>query len=175
MRLQEAGAFINVGQRYGQPCADGPCQDPNRTHTHTNNKKVTTSGLAGHDAPCFSASIYADGSHAVEADHLPELQFPKQSFDKPVQFAIFMYGIMREQPQPQQQPDNPLVPLRDLPTDITFPGLSPQHQVPLEVRRLVSPESWASEFTRAHSDGGILWKCTTFCEHVHPTHEVCNL
>lgn len=81
---------------------------------------------------------YVDGTHAVEVDHLRELQFPKQRFDKPVQIAIFMYGVMRQPPQPQQQPDNPLVPLRDLPTDITFPGLSPQHQVPLETRRLVA-------------------------------------
>ena len=81
---------------------------------------------------------YTDGTRALEVDHLPELQFPKQRFDKPVQFAIFMYGTMHEHREPRVEADDPLIPIRDLPTDITFPGLTQQHQIPPETRRLVA-------------------------------------
>ena len=81
---------------------------------------------------------YTDGSRALELEHLPDLQFPKQRFVKPVQFAIFMYGTMREVQQPAEYSNDPLIPLRDLPTDITFPGLTQQHQVDQDTRRLVA-------------------------------------
>ena len=80
---------------------------------------------------------YTDGSIKIELDHLPDLQFPKQRFEKPVQFGIFMYGTMREVQQPTTSTD-PLIPIRDLPTDITFPGLPQQQQIPQEVRKLVA-------------------------------------
>lgn len=81
---------------------------------------------------------FTDGARALELEHLPALQFPKQRFEKPVQFAIFMYGTMREVQQPAGYSEDPLIPLRDLPTDITFPGLTQQHQVDQETRRLVA-------------------------------------
>jgi len=80
----------------------------------------------------------SDGTRALEVDHLPDLQFPKQRFDKLVQHAVIMYGTMRNVDEPKTEVDNPLLPLRDLPTDITLPGLAEHHQVPADVRRLVA-------------------------------------
>ena len=83
---------------------------------------------------------FTDGTRSLELDHLPDLQYPRQRFDKPVQFAVFMYGVMREVPNslPEQPTEDPLIPLRDLPTDVTFPGLQPHHQVNLDTKRLVA-------------------------------------
>ena len=83
---------------------------------------------------------FTDGTRSLELDHLPDLQYPRQRFDKAVQFAVFMYGVMREVPnsQPEQPTEDPLIPLRDLPTDVTFPGLQPHHQVNLDTKRLVA-------------------------------------
>ena len=66
---------------------------------------------------------YNDGTRNLEVEHLSEIQFPKQRFSKGVQIAIFAYGIMRNEPEPvRQNADSEVLPLADLPTDITFPG-----------------------------------------------------
>ena len=66
---------------------------------------------------------YSDGARNLELEHLSDIQFPKQRFSKGVQVAIFAYGIMRSEPEPARQGGDPeVMPLADLPTDITFPG-----------------------------------------------------
>ena len=82
---------------------------------------------------------FVDGTRTLELEHLSELQFPKQRFAKPVQVGIFMYGVMREVQHPSQQQEDsqpPSVPLRDLPTDVTFPGLP--EGIPVDTRRMVA-------------------------------------
>lgn len=68
---------------------------------------------------------HSDGTRHLELENLADIQFPKQRFAKAVQLALFMFGTMREasQPQPQQDDLPPHIPLANLPTDITFPGL----------------------------------------------------
>ena len=82
---------------------------------------------------------FADGTHSLELEHLSELQFPKQRFVKPVQVGIFTYGVMREVQGPSQQQDDARpssLPLRDLPTDVTFRGLP--EGISVDTRRMVA-------------------------------------
>ena len=82
---------------------------------------------------------FVDGTRTLELEHISELQFPKQRFTKPVQVGIFMYGVMREVQHPSQQQEDSQpssVPLRDLPTDVTFPGLP--EGIPVDTRRMVA-------------------------------------
>ena len=119
---------------------------------------------------------FADGTRTLELEHLSELQFPKQRFVKPVQLGIFIYGVMREvqgPPQLRDQESQPsTVPLRDLPTDVTFPGLP--EGIPVDTRRMVArlhlnlghPSS--SEMTRmiAHY-GGAPGHVLSCIQHLH--------
>ena len=81
--------------------------------------------------------LFNDDSRSVEMEDLTELRFPKQRFSKPVRLAIFAYGFRRGLPEPvspEQSKAPTMVP--NLPTDIDFPGLSPE--VPQEVRSSVA-------------------------------------
>ena len=81
--------------------------------------------------------LFNDDSRSVEMEDLTELRFPKQRFSKPVRLGIFAYGFRRGLPEPvssEQSRAPTMVP--NLPTDIDFPGLSPE--VPQEVRSSVA-------------------------------------
>ena len=80
--------------------------------------------------------LYADGSRSVEIEDLSEIQQPKQRFAKAVRYAIFAYGERRPEVQPSNLEGKPDSPMPDLPTDVTFPGLSAD--VPAEVRRTIA-------------------------------------
>ena len=119
---------------------------------------------------------FADGTRSLELEHLSELQFPKQRFVRPVQLGIFTYGVMREVQGPPQLRDEEsqpsTVPLRDLPTDVTFPGLP--EGIPVDTRRMVArlhlnlghPSS--AELTRmiAHY-GGAPGHVLSCIQHLH--------
>ncbi|CAK9092423.1 UbiA prenyltransferase domain-containing protein 1, partial [Durusdinium trenchii] len=82
---------------------------------------------------------YNDSSRSFECEDLASIQFPKQKFAKPVRLAIFCYGTVPNvdaPKQPDDDEDNPRLPLPELPTDITFPGLPAG--IPPESRRLVA-------------------------------------
>lgn len=83
---------------------------------------------------------YANGRRALEVDNILELQLPKQRFDTPVAVAIFMYGTLREEPptRPTATDEDAKLPLADLPTDITFPGLPSGHGINVDTRRTVA-------------------------------------
>ena len=67
--------------------------------------------------------LYADGNRAVEIEDLGEIQQPKQRFAKAVRYAVFAYGERRAEEQPTNCKVKPDMPLSDLPTDVSFPGL----------------------------------------------------
>ena len=83
---------------------------------------------------------YANGRRVLEVDNILELQLPKQRFDTPVAVAIFMYGTLREEPptRPTATDEDAKLPLADLPTDITFPGLPSGHGINVDTRRTVA-------------------------------------
>ena len=83
---------------------------------------------------------FNDGRRALELESLQDLQLPKQRFDKPVKTAIFMFGKMRDAPDPQPTADDtqPNLPIPNLPTDITFPNLPTGHGINLETRKTVA-------------------------------------
>ena len=80
--------------------------------------------------------LCADGSRSVEMEDLSEIQQPKQRFAKAVRYAVFAYGERRLEVQPSSSEGKPDSPMPDLPTDVTFPGLSAD--VPAEVRRTIA-------------------------------------
>ena len=117
---------------------------------------------------------FTDNTRKLELEHLSELQFPKQRFEKPVQVGILTYGVMREvQGPPQQQQGEPSsLPLRDLPTDVSFPGLP--EGIPVDTRRMVARlhlnlgHPSAQELTRmiAHY-GGAPGHVLSCIQHLH--------
>ena len=69
-----------------------------------------------------------DDTRAVEVEDLGELQYPRQRFDRPVRYAVFAYGHRRDLPEQAETSPSTATPtmVPNLPTDIDFPGLSPQ-------------------------------------------------
>ena len=85
-----------------------------------------------------AALQYNDGSRSIEVENLEDIQRPKQRFEKPVQYAVFMFGSIRQVSGPgaEQRDPGPDIPVPGLSTDITFPGIG--DKVPPEVRRSVA-------------------------------------
>ena len=79
--------------------------------------------------------LYNDGSKAVETEDLSLVRHPKQRFTKPVRCGILVYGHLIAD-ELQDRPLEPQAPVPGLPTDVSFPDLSPQ--VPVEVRRSIA-------------------------------------
>ena len=79
--------------------------------------------------------IYNDGSKAVETEDLSLVRHPKQRFTKPVRCGILVCGHLIAD-ELQERPLEPQAPVPGLPTDVSFPELSPQ--VPVEVRRSIA-------------------------------------
>ena len=84
---------------------------------------------------CGAALLHNDNSIVVETEALDNIQFPKQRFDKPVVIGIFVYGDLRNEPQPEREQLGELPP-SSFPTDIKFDGLGPH--VTLDVKRTVA-------------------------------------
>ena len=61
----------------------------------------------------------------IEVEGVRQVQFPKARFENPISAAIFFYGFTEEDAPPQGQPapEDPLLPVVGLRTDITFPGI----------------------------------------------------
>ena len=72
--------------------------------------------------------VFNDDTRAVEVEDLGDLQYPRQRFDRPVRYAVFAYGHRRDLPQQAETSPPTATPtmVPNLPTDIDFPGLSPQ-------------------------------------------------
>ena len=72
--------------------------------------------------------VFNDDTRAVEVEDLGELQYPRQRFDRPVRYAVFAYGHRRDLPEQAETSPSTATPtmVPNLPTDIDFPGLSPQ-------------------------------------------------
>ena len=69
--------------------------------------------------------LLSDGKMMIEVEDVRQVQFPKARFENPISAAIFFYGLTEEDAPPQGQPapEDPLLPVVGLRTDITFPGI----------------------------------------------------
>ncbi|CAJ1340013.1 unnamed protein product, partial [Effrenium voratum] len=68
--------------------------------------------------------LLLDGKMMIEVEDVRQVQFPKARFENPISAAIFFYGFTEEDaPQGQPAPEDPLLPVVGLRTDITFPGI----------------------------------------------------
>ncbi|CAJ1438516.1 unnamed protein product [Effrenium voratum] len=69
--------------------------------------------------------LLSDGKMMIEVEDVRQVQFPKARFENPISAAIFFYGFTEEDAPPQGQPapEDPLLPVVGLRTDITFPGI----------------------------------------------------
>ena len=104
-------------------------------------RRIPTALAFDNEVTCRAALLqYVNGRRALEVDNIVDLQLPKQRFDTPVEVAIFMYGTMRDEPsaRPKATDDDAKLPLADMPTDITFPGLPSGHGINLDTRRTVA-------------------------------------
>ena len=79
--------------------------------------------------------VHNDGTKTIELEDLSLVHQPKQRFAKPVRYGLLVYGHLIPETEPDQNVQ-PSAPISGLPTDISFPGLSPQ--VPVEVRRSIA-------------------------------------
>ena len=104
-------------------------------------RRIPTALAFDNEVTCRAALLqYVNGRRTLEVDNIVDLQLPKQRFDTPVEVAIFMYGTMRNEPSamPKGTDDDAKLPLADMPTDITFPGLPSGHGINLDTRRTVA-------------------------------------
>ena len=80
--------------------------------------------------------LYADGARSVEMEDLSEIQQPSPTQCGMPFLHMVRVGERRPEAQPSKVEGKPDSPMPDLPTDVTFPGLSTD--VPVEVRRAVA-------------------------------------
>ena len=132
---------IDVGSDLGKRISDLVRMDSVRiqcAHTPTTRRLPTNTMFEEGVTHRAALLQYIDGHRALEVEALDNLHQPKQRFERPVQLGIFLYGKMRDVPVQQPRPDDVEVPLSNLPTDITFPGLPTGHGINIDTRRTVA-------------------------------------
>lgn len=135
--------YIDIGSELGQKIGNLARMDLTRIQcAHTPTTRRLPQATVFGDGVTHRAALlqYNDGQRALEFEALLDLQLPKQRFDRPVKLAIFMFGKMRDEPDPRPtaDDDNYHLPIPNMPTDITFPNLPTGHGISLDTRKTVA-------------------------------------
>ena len=85
-----------------------------------------------------STLLYVDNTVEIDDEDVSNIEFPKQRFARPVQAAIFVFGMAENEfeEKAQQSEVSPDVHIPGLRTDVRFPGLPPN--IPREVQASIA-------------------------------------
>ena len=83
-----------------------------------------------------SILLYVDNTVEIDDEDVSNIEFPKQRFARPVQAAIFVFGMAENEMEEKQDEAKPDVHIPGLRTDVRFPGLPPN--IPREVQASIA-------------------------------------